>query len=105
MKVRTKITCYLSARIEKEGDLYTSRCISLPVASQGDSPEEAMASLIEATTMFIDSCVARGSLQAVLLKYNWRPHSTPPTELPNGAFALPFPIDPVVAKRALECHG
>ena len=44
----------LTALIEREGDQYVSLCPEVDVASQGDTIEEARASLIEALTLFFE---------------------------------------------------
>jgi predicted RNase H-like HicB family nuclease len=105
MRVERQVTAYLVGRTRKEGDWYVSSCVGLPVVSQGETEAEAMASLIEAAHLFIDTCLKRGTLDKVLLKYGWHPLLAPPREIPEGFYALPFPISPIVAKHALECRG
>jgi predicted RNase H-like HicB family nuclease len=105
MRVERQVTAYLVGRTKKEGNWYVSSCVGLPVVSQGETEAEAMASLIEAAHLFIDTCFKRGTLDKVLLKYGWHPQLVPPRRIPEGSYALPFPISPIVAKHALECRG
>lgn len=100
----TRVTCYLMARLEREEDLYVSRCVGLPVVTQGETETEAMANLVDAIGLFIEGCLAKGTFEQILRKYHWTPSSRPPQDLPEGAFALPF-ILPAAAKYALECRG
>ena len=96
------MTAYLAARVSREGSWYVSECLGLPVTSQGESQAEAMAGLIEAVYLFLDTCQQRGTLGAVLLKSGWRLTLAPPTDMPKGAFALPVPLSALIAKQALE---
>ncbi len=52
-------------REEKEG-IWAALCRSLDVASQGNSEQEAKDNLQEAVTLWIDSCVERGTLGKAL---------------------------------------
>ena len=44
-----------TAGIEKEDDIYVSLCPELDIASQGETPEEAKANLIEALQLFFEA--------------------------------------------------
>ncbi len=44
-----------TAVIEKEDDIYVSLCPELDIASQGKTPEEAKANLIEALELFFET--------------------------------------------------
>jgi len=44
-----------TAVIEKEDDIYVSLCPELDIASQGETPEEAKANLIEALELFFEA--------------------------------------------------
>ncbi len=48
-------TRYLTALIEREGDVYAALCPELDVASQGDTIEEARCNLKEAVELFLES--------------------------------------------------
>lgn len=45
----------LTAIIEKEEDMYISLCPELDIASQGDTPDEAKANLVEAIELFYET--------------------------------------------------
>jgi predicted RNase H-like HicB family nuclease len=92
---------YLTGKIDREGDWYVARCDGLPVVTQGRTDGEAIANLIEAAQMFIESCIERGTLDEVLAKHHWRPSLTPPQDVGPGVFAIPVPL-PQVVKRQLE---
>jgi len=48
-------------------------CDALDVASQGETEEEARKNIAEALFMFLQSCIERGTLDAVLKKCGFRP--------------------------------
>src|SRR6185295_7869421 len=56
----------LPAKIRKKGKWYVSSCPSLDVHSQGHTKEEARQNLVDALVFFLESCFARGTLEAVL---------------------------------------
>jgi predicted RNase H-like HicB family nuclease len=89
-------TFYLTCTLRKEGDWYVSECRSLPVTSQGKTETRAMANLMEAISLFIDSCIARGTLKEVLMKYHWRPRLQPPRKMAPRHFSLPVPLPQAV---------
>jgi predicted RNase H-like HicB family nuclease len=97
-------TFYLQGRIRQEGAWYVAECMGLPVVTQGETDSQALANLIEATQLFIETCLERGTLERVLLKYRWRPRLTPHRETPPRGFTFPVPL-PLIVKRALdECR-
>lgn len=61
-----QLSMRLPAKITKKRNLFVSLCPVLDVCSQGDTIEEAKSNLIEAITVFIISCVNRGTLEEVL---------------------------------------
>jgi len=44
----------IHALIEKNGEFYSSLCLELDVASQGETPEEAKANLREAVEIYLE---------------------------------------------------
>ena len=46
--------------IVKEDQTYSSLCLELDVASQGDTPEEAKAMLLEAVTLYLEGTFEDG---------------------------------------------
>jgi len=51
---------------------YVSCCPPLGVYSQGETLKEARENIIEASQLFIESCVERGVLESVLMKRDFR---------------------------------
>ena len=72
------IRANLSARIKKEKpNAYVSYCPELDLYSQGDTLKEAEANIIEATQLFIESCIERNTLREVLLECGFTEYSQP----------------------------
>lgn len=63
--------------IERDGDAYVSSCPSLDVFSQGDTEEEALKNLVEAIQLFLESCLARHTLEKVLSDRGFELDRTP----------------------------
>jgi predicted RNase H-like HicB family nuclease len=99
------VTLYFAGTVEKEGDWYVSRCSQLPIASQGRTEAEALANLIEATQLFLETCIAEGTLPAVITRYKWRPaHQIPGADASSDSFIAPLRVSPPVAHQ-LECFA
>ncbi len=105
MPRQLKVTLYSVGSLRREGDWYISECMGLPVITQGKTDAEAMANLLEAVQLFVEDCLSRGTLEQVLLKYNWRPGVRPSRrEYNRGEFALPVPLPLIVKRRLDECR-
>jgi len=48
------------------GKVWTGRCRSLDIMTQGETFERAKANLSEAIILFFDSCLRRGTLETIL---------------------------------------
>lgn len=91
---------YLTGTISREGDWYVTKCDSLPVVTQARTDGEAIANLIEATQLFIESSVERGTFEQVLPKHGWRPELIPPQDVRPHGFTIPVPIPQAVSRPA-----
>ncbi len=67
------ISVRLNCFVREEGDRWISACPSLDVYSQGRSEEEAKASLEEAISLWIESCIERNTLGRALQELGFRP--------------------------------
>lgn len=50
----------------REDGVYISRWAPLDVYSQGGTRDDAVTNLVEAVQLFVESCIERGTLKAVL---------------------------------------
>jgi predicted RNase H-like HicB family nuclease len=62
---------YTSQLFEEDGQI-VALCPELNVSSFGDTPEEALASLHEAVTLFLEECQRMGTLDVVLEEAGYR---------------------------------
>lgn len=66
MSIRITLTAKLPIQIEKKAKWFIASCPALDVASQGETRETAKKNIAEALTMFLRSCMERGTLDSVL---------------------------------------
>lgn len=66
MKFKITLTAKLPIQIIKKTKWYVASCPALDVATQGETEEVARKNIAEALTMFLRSCLERGTLDAVL---------------------------------------
>ena len=66
----------VSEQIWKEGEVYTSYCPELDVASCGKIVSEARKNLREALEIFIDETSKMGTLEEILEEAGYDPHAS-----------------------------
>ena len=67
----------IRAEVFQEGDQYVAICPELNVSSFGDSPPEAVRSLQEAVSLFLEECHRMGTLRQVLEEAGFSHTATP----------------------------
>ena len=72
MTNRIRIELSVPAEVRQDGSHFVSFCPPFDVYSQGPDEEAALANLVEALQLFIESCCARGTLEQV----RWTPSHT-----------------------------
>ncbi len=92
--------------IKRDGEWFIAQCPVLDIASQGHTEPEAKRNLIEATELFIQSCLERGTLFKALEELGFRaaPAMKQPTR-PRGSFALPIPLLLTAERPYAACHA
>jgi len=91
MKVSVQAEFKLFGVIKRQGDWYIAHCPPLDVTTQGRTFDEAKKNLIEASQLFIVSCLERGTLDQALKELGFLPLKAKPTSIPN-AFPISVPI-------------
>jgi predicted RNase H-like HicB family nuclease len=66
IKMRIILTARLPIKITEKPKWFVASCPALDVVSQGETAEQAKTNIAEALTLFLRSCVERGTLDAVL---------------------------------------
>lgn len=69
---------YTGQLFEEEGQI-VALCPELNVSSFGDTPQEALAALQEAVTLFLETCQSMGTLETVLEEAGYRRESQAPS--------------------------
>jgi predicted RNase H-like HicB family nuclease len=91
MKVTVQANFMLYGVIKREGDWYIARCPPLDIASQDKTVAEAKKNLMEASELFLTSCLERGTLEQALRESGFVPFKAKPRNVPN-AFPIAIPV-------------
>lgn len=77
MANRIRIELSVPAEVRQDGSRFVSSCPPFDVYSQGPDEEAALVNLVEALQLFIESCLARGTLEQVLRECGFEPDTDP----------------------------
>jgi predicted RNase H-like HicB family nuclease len=97
----------LYGNIKKQGKWYIAYCPPLDLSTQGKTLEEAKKNLIEASQLFLVSCLERGTLDQALKELGFIPLKGKVSEeeaLPRGSFMFPVPI-PMMLQKQAQCRA
>ena len=61
-----------TSQLFREDDVIVAVCPELNVSSFGETPEEALSSLQEAVTLFLETCQDMGTLEMILEEAGYR---------------------------------
>lgn len=107
--INATFTVSLPVRIQKEGGYYVSSCPPLDIFSQGETVKKSQDNLIEAITLFINSCFLRGTLDKVLRQCGFVPMTAAPKQVakkPRGReITVPVPLPFKYEERQAGCQG
>lgn len=92
MSNRIRFELAVPAEVREDGDYYVSCCPPLDVYSQGPSEEAALENLVEALQLFVESCLARGTLDRVLKDCGFEPDTDPGPIEEQRLIRVPFPL-------------
>jgi hypothetical protein len=81
-----------------------AHCPPLDITTQGRTLGEAKKNLVEASQLFIISCLERGTLDLALRELGFAPLKGKPASIPHNAFRFDAPI-PLGFQRPAECHA
>jgi len=97
----------LFGNIKRQGKWFVAYCPPLDLSTQGKTIEEAKKNLVEASQLFIISCLERGTLDQALKELGFVPaHGEAAEEpLPAGSFQFPVPIPLILQKQQNECRA
>lgn len=87
MRFQITLTAKLPIQITKKPKWFVASCPALDVSSQGETKEIAKKNIAESLTIFLRSCVERGTLDAVLKQCGFKSVVTEEQDLES--FSLP----------------
>jgi predicted RNase H-like HicB family nuclease len=87
--------------VKREGSWYIAHCPSLDVTTQGRTLEEAKKNLIEASELFLISCLERGTLEQAFRELGVTPAKVA-QPIPRNAFPIAISV-PLASKRQSPC--
>ena len=95
MKVRIQAEYQLYATIKRKGDWYVAICPPLDLATQGKTLAEAKNNIKEASQMFLESCIERGTLEQAFRELGLvtgRKRTNPPSNAYHFKVPIPFTL-------------
>lgn len=98
MANRIRFELAVPAEVRKDGDHFVSFCPPLDVYSQGPSEEAALDNLAEALQLFVEPCLARGTLDRVLKDRGFEPDADP--EPMDARHLIHVPLSLVAREQA-----
>lgn len=102
MKIMVQAEFKLFGVMKREGSWYVAHCPPLDLTTQGRTMSEAKKNLIEASELFIVSCLERGTLDQALKELGFVPLKAHAVNVPN-AFPIAIPV-PFGFEKSLPCH-
>lgn len=90
-KVEFTINVPISFKWDEEVGAYVACCQPLDVWSQGDTKKEAERNIKEAVSLFLISCIERGTIGQVLKNCGWTPIPTKAKSKSKAKRAKPTP--------------
>lgn len=101
------ISFKLPANIHQKDGYFVSYCPALDVFSQGATEKEAKNNLVEALTVFLESCIDRGTLDTVLKECGFRPDIPGDKTVypPDEYIDVPLPFVAADALGKFQCHA
>jgi len=104
MKVALQAEFKLFGVVKREGRWYIAYCRPLDLTTQGRTQAEAKRNLVEASQLFIISCLERGTFDQALKELGFIPVKSQAEGLPPDAFPMAIPI-PFRLEKGLPCRA
>jgi len=95
----------LPYRIKQDQGWYVASCPSLDVHSQGKSQKQAKDNLREALTLFLNSCIERGTLDQVLKDSKIARAGRAPSRATRQRHILDIPVHMIAGRGHAQAHS
>jgi predicted RNase H-like HicB family nuclease len=90
--------------LKRSGDWYIARCSSLDITTQGRTAAEARRNLVEASELFLISCLERGTLDQALRELGFTKVQKTIARRPENSFPMVIPV-PLRFQKDSQCHA
>jgi predicted RNase H-like HicB family nuclease len=90
--------------LRRSAGWYVARCESLDITTQGRTAAEARRNLVEASELFLVSCLERGSLDQALRELGFTQVQKTIARRPENAFPVVIPV-PLRFQKTSQCHA
>jgi predicted RNase H-like HicB family nuclease len=90
--------------MKREGGWYIAHCPPLDITTQGRTQAEARRNLIEASQLFVISCLERGTLDEALRELGFTEVQKVIARRPDNAFSMVVPV-PLRFQKNSPCHA
>jgi predicted RNase H-like HicB family nuclease len=97
----------LFGTLKREGNWYIAHCPPLDLTTQGRTITEAKQNLIEASELFLISCIERGTLDQAMKELGFVPLKSERVikhRLGPNVFRVPVSI-PFALQKNVQCHA
>ena len=94
----------LFGTLKRQGDWYIARCPSLDITTQGRTASEARRNLVEASELFLISCLDRATLDQALKELGFVRVQKGVARRPENSFPMVIPV-PLRFQRNSQCHA
>ncbi len=88
MRGSIEVGLNLFGTLKRQGNWYIAHCPPLDLTTQGRTATEARQNLIEASELFVISCLERGTLDQALRELGFVPVRRAAERLPGNAFRV-----------------
>jgi len=104
MKIEVRAQFSLFGVLSRDGNLHIAYCPPLDITTQGRTQSEAKRNLIEASELFLISCLERGTLDQALKELGFFVVKTgsPYTQVKGNPFKINIPI-PFGLGKSVAC--
>ena len=99
------INVKVAVDIYQDGELFIADCKRFGVITQGDTFEEAKYNLIEALSLFVETCFEMGTLEDVLKESGFRSSSRGELDTDNCPNHIELSLPLLASNHLRECRA
>lgn len=92
----------LFGTLKRDGEWWIAHCPPLDITTQGRTQSEAKKNLLEASELFLSSCLERGTLDLALKELGFVPSKHSSQKASGHVFKMAIPI-PLSFEKTVQC--